>query len=52
MMCLGHKYGTNCKKVVRTYRHVGSWEIYQLCANCSKSDKTVQYRESIDVKYI
>ena len=22
VMCLGHRYGTNCKRVVRTHRHV------------------------------
>ena len=43
-MCLGHKYGTTCKRVVRTHRHVFSWENFQLCSKCAKNPLTESYR--------
>lgn len=48
MQCLGYRNGTNCKRIVRTYRHIASWEKYQLCTGCAKSDKTIQYRRVMD----
>lgn len=48
MRCLGYKTGTDCKRVVRTHRHTPSWQKYQLCSGCAKSDKTMQYRGMID----
>lgn len=48
-MCLGHKHGTSCMKVVRTHRHVASWENYQLCTKCSKDNATQKYRDKQNI---
>lgn len=48
MQCLSYRFGIDCHRVVRTPRHVESWDKYQLCAKCSKSDKTKEYRKTID----
>jgi len=56
-MCLGYRCGTQCKKVVRAHRHRGahgstnSWENYQLCSKCSKSEQTLEYRKSVLLGY-
>ena len=48
MQCLSYRFGVDCYRVVRTTRHVKCWDKYQLCAKCSKSNKTKEYREDID----
>jgi len=48
MRCLGYRNGTGCRRVVRTRRQTPCWIKYQLCAGCSKSDKTIQYRSIQD----
>jgi len=49
MRCLGHVYGTDCKKVIRYFPKGSSWDKYQLCYKCSKNDFTIQYRKGIDI---
>lgn len=44
VMCLGDKYGTECKRVVRTTRHTENWKLYQLCYKCFKDQRTEGYR--------
>lgn len=46
-MCLGHRNGTECKRVVRTKRHTECWDKFQLCYTCSKDPRTEKYRESL-----
>ncbi len=49
-MCLGYKYGTDCKRVVRMSQHVKSWENYQLCTKCSKDLRTKDYRLVVNMQ--
>ena len=48
VQCLGQKYGTSCKKVVRMPQHIKSWDKYQLCTKCSKDEHTKSYRDLCD----
>jgi len=50
MQCLSYRYGIDCHRVIRTPHHIESWMKYQLCFRCSKSDKTKEYRENIDIQ--
>ena len=45
-MCLGHRYGTDCKRVVRMSQHIKSWDNFQLCSKCAKNPLTEKYRNS------
>jgi len=48
MQCLSYRYGIECYRVVRTPHRVPCWDKYQLCAKCSKSPKTEEYRKEVD----
>jgi len=47
VMCLGHRYGTECKRVVRTTHNTSNWEDYQLCYKCAINPLTEEYREQL-----
>ena len=47
--CLGYRNGTKCNRK-NTEPRGSSWKDYQLCSKCSKSDKTIQYRQRMDME--
>jgi len=50
MQCLGYRNGTTCRKRVKAPQRRNHWEIYQLCYNCGHDERTITYRNKIDMQ--
>lgn len=48
MQCLGYRYGSGCKKTVKSSQGRRHWDNYQLCYNCGHDERTLPYRNRID----